>query len=78
MPSKLARRRHQIGALYSHNPSPNPTPLPAGPSVPSKLARRKHQIGALYSHAKAKELEDFERKVQGSKSKAETHAKYGW
>lgn len=79
VPSKLARHKHQNRcALLSHPNSNSQPPLPAGPSVPSKLARRKHQIGALYSHAKAKELEDFERKVQGSKSKAETHAKYGW
>eukprot|EP00775_Hariotina_reticulata_P005355 gene5355-5591_t len=50
----------------------------AAPHVGSRLARSKHQIGTLYANAKVKELEMFENRARGMKSKAETAGKYGW
>ena len=59
--------------------------LPALPSStgpdPSKLAKRRHQIGSLYHQAKQMELEQLDARgaaAGGSKTKAETHRKYGW
>lgn len=45
---------------------------------PSKRQKQRHQINSLYHQAKVTELQDMERKLQGSKTKAETYAKYGW
>jgi proline-rich protein PRCC len=50
----------------------------AAPHVGSRLARSKHQIGTLYANAKLKEVEMFENRARGMKSKAETAGKYGW
>lgn len=76
--SYQAPRRCAAALLSAHTlpPTLNPRPLP-GPG-PGKLAKRKHQIGSLYAHAKLKELEDFERRAAGMKTKAETQSKYGW
>ncbi|KAK9836439.1 hypothetical protein WJX74_000621 [Apatococcus lobatus] len=49
----------------------------AGPK-PDRKARGKHQISSLFHAAKMKELEQFEQRAQGMKTKAETQAKYGW
>ncbi|KAK9811484.1 hypothetical protein WJX72_004696 [[Myrmecia] bisecta] len=49
----------------------------AGPK-PDKLSKRKHQISSLFHQAKLQELEQFEKRSQGMKTKAETQAKYGW
>lgn len=45
---------------------------------PNKRQKQRHQINSLYHAARMTELQDMERKAQGTKSKAETAAKYGW
>eukprot|EP00240_Pyramimonas_obovata_P003711 CAMPEP_0118929754 /NCGR_PEP_ID=MMETSP1169-20130426/6663_1 /TAXON_ID=36882 /ORGANISM="Pyramimonas obovata, Strain CCMP722" /LENGTH=350 /DNA_ID=CAMNT_0006872003 /DNA_START=172 /DNA_END=1224 /DNA_ORIENTATION=- len=45
---------------------------------PDQLLRRKHQIGSLYYDAKVRELEMFENKSKGMKSRSQTQGKYGW
>jgi proline-rich protein PRCC len=50
----------------------------AGKNEPSKRQKQRHQINSLYHQAQVTELHDMERKLQGTKSKAETAAKYGW
>jgi hypothetical protein len=50
----------------------------AAKQEPTKRQKQRHQINSLYHQAKVTELQDMERKLQGSKTKAETHAKYGW
>lgn len=45
---------------------------------PSKRQKQRHQINSLYHQARVTELQDMEKKLQGTKSKAETAAKYGW
>uniref|UniRef100_A0A7S3K0Y3 Uncharacterized protein n=1 Tax=Aureoumbra lagunensis TaxID=44058 RepID=A0A7S3K0Y3_9STRA len=45
---------------------------------PSKLQRRRHQINALAVTAAERELQLLERNNHSLKTKAQTHAKYGW
>lgn len=45
---------------------------------PEAGLRRKHQIGSLYYDAKVRELELYENKSKGMKSKSQTQGKYGW
>ena len=45
---------------------------------PESQLRRKHQIGALFYDAKLRELEMFENKSKGMKSRSQTQGKYGW
>jgi hypothetical protein len=45
---------------------------------PSKVQKRKHQIHSLAYAAAERELELMDRKGQALKTKAQTHAKYGW
>jgi len=49
----------------------------AGAKPDAKL-RRKHQIGSLYHDAKVRELDLFENKASGMKTRTETQGKYGW
>ena len=50
----------------------------SGKQEPSKRQKQRHQINSLYHQARLTELQDMEKKAQGTKSKAETVAKYGW
>jgi hypothetical protein len=43
-----------------------------------KMAKKKHQLSALFLHAKDQEIDQFEKRATGMKSKAETQRKYGW
>lgn len=45
---------------------------------PSRLQRQRHQLNQLAFDAKAREFELLEKKGSSLKTKAETHAKYGW
>lgn len=45
---------------------------------PSRLQRQRHQLNQLAFDAKAREFELLEKKSSSLKTKAETHAKYGW
>ena len=45
---------------------------------PSRLQRAKHQLNQLAFDAKAREYDLLDRKGAALKTKAETHAKYGW
>jgi hypothetical protein len=45
---------------------------------PSRLQRQRHQLNQLAFDAKAREFELAEKRGAGLKTKAETHAKYGW
>ena len=49
----------------------------SGQNEPSKRQKQRHQINSLYHQARVTELQDMEKKLQGTKSKAETAAKYG-
>lgn len=46
--------------------------------LPSRLQRKRHQINQLAFDATAKEFDLMENRGRANKSKAETHAKYGW
>jgi proline-rich protein PRCC len=45
---------------------------------PTKRQKQRHQLNSLYTKAKQTEIQFMEGGLQGTKSKAETAAKYGW
>eukprot|EP00892_Ulva_mutabilis_P000614 jgi/Ulvmu1/10553/UM065_0007.1 len=50
----------------------------AGQHMPSKRQKQRHQLNSLYHKAQMTELQDMERKLVHTRSKAQTAAKYGW
>lgn len=50
----------------------------AGHHMPSKRQKQRHQLNSLYHKSQVTELQDMERKLTHTRSKAQTAAKYGW
>lgn len=50
----------------------------AGQHNPSKRQKQRHQLNSLYHKAQMTELQDMEKKLVHTRSKAQTAAKYGW